>query len=394
MKRKLLTAVMALSMSSALQVSAADNIKIGLVHGSTGPFEAYAAQLKDGLLMGLEYATGGTMEALGRSIELVEKDTQLKPDRARALLAEAFGDDEVDLAVGPVSSGVALAVLPIAEEYEKIVIPQGVANSITGANWNRYVFRIGRNSSQDAISNAVAVGKPGTCVSSIAQDYAYGRDGVAAYKTALENTGAKLVHQEFVPTDTKDFTASSERLFDSLKGQDNCKEKFIFALWAGKGNPIGKINDMQPGRFDIGLTMGGNILPAMVGYKQFPGMVGATTYYYESPENPVNDWLIAEHHKRHNSPPDLFTAQGMAQGMAIIAAIKKAGSTETEALIKAFEGLEFESPKGMMKIRAKDHQAMQSMYQFKIRVDPDVEWAVPDLTREITADQMAIPELN
>ncbi len=394
MKERLLTTAMALAIGFTTQAQAADPIKIGLVHGSTGPFEAYAAQLKDGLLMGFEYATGGTMKVLGRDIQLVEKDTQLKPDRARALLAEAFGDDDVDLAVGPVSSGVALAVLPIAEEYEKIVIPQGVANSITGANWNRYVFRIGRNSSQDAISNAVAVGKPGTCVSSIAQDYAYGRDGVSAYKAALESAGAKLVHEEYVPTDTKDFTASAERLFDSLKDRKDCKEKFIFAIWAGKGNPIGKINDMQPERFGIGLTMGGNILPAMVGYKQFPGMVGATTYYYENPNNPVNDWLIAEHQKRHNSPPDLFTAQGMAQGMAIISAIKKAGSTDTAALITAFEGLEFESPKGNMKIRAKDHQALQSMYQFKIRVDPAVKWAIPDLTHEIKASQMNIPIQN
>ena len=124
---------------------------------------------------------------------MIEKDTQLKPELGRALLAEAYGDDEVALAVGPVSSGVALAMLPVAEEYGKILLVEpAVADSITGKNWNRYVFRTGRNSSQDAISNAAAVGRPGAKVATLAQDYAFGRDGVAAFKEALAGTGAEM----------------------------------------------------------------------------------------------------------------------------------------------------------------------------------------------------------
>ena len=71
------------------------------------------------------------MEVNGEKIVIIEKDTQLKPDIGKALLEEAYGDDEVDLAVGPVSSGVALAMLPVAEEYEKILIVEpAVADSI------------------------------------------------------------------------------------------------------------------------------------------------------------------------------------------------------------------------------------------------------------------------
>ncbi len=386
--------VLVSSIISCSQIMAAEPIKIGLIHGKTGPFEAYAAQAKTGLLMGFEYATNGSMQVLGRQLQVLEKDTQFKADRARALLEQAYGDDDVVLAIGPISSAVALAVMPIAEEYQKIIIPQGVANSITGANWNRYTFRIGRNSSQDAIANALAVGKAGVCVAALAPDYAYGRDGIKAYGRALELTGAQLVHQEFVATDTKDFTGTAERLFRSLKNRTDCAEKYIFTMWAGKGNPLGKINDLQPDRFGIKLTRGGNILPALVTYKPFVGMIGATYYYYESPKNAVNDWLVTEHKKRYNSPPDMFTAQGMAQGMAIVAAIKKAGSTETEPLIKAFEGLTFDSPKGIMQIRAADHQTLQEMYQYKIRVDKGVDWAIPELTRKLKITEMDIPLQN
>jgi branched-chain amino acid transport system substrate-binding protein len=381
------------ALSAGTAVSFADDVKIAHVYGKTGPFEAYAKQSHTGLMMGLEYATDGTMEVDGKKLVVIEKDTQLKPDIGKAVLAEAYGDDEVDIAVGPVSSGVALAMLPVAEEYEKILLVEpAVADSITGKNWNRYIFRTSRNSSQDAIANAVALGADNVSIATLAQDYAFGRDGVAAFKKALEGTGAKLVFEEYAPTDTKDFTANAQRIFDALK--DEPGRKFLFVIWAGGGNPISKIKAMEPERFGVEIATGGNILAAMKAYKALPGMEGATYYYYEIPKNPVNDWLVAEHQKRFNAPPDFFTAGGMASGIAIVEAIRKAGSTDTEALIAAMEGMEFETPKGTMKFRAEDHQALQSMYHFKIKVDPDVEWGIPELVRELKIEDMDIPVQN
>ncbi|KAG1243431.1 hypothetical protein G6F65_022405 [Rhizopus arrhizus] len=128
------------------------------------------------------------MTVAGRKIRVIEKDNQGKPDVARAQLASAYADDNADIAVGPTSSGVALAMLPIAEEYEKILLVEpAVADSITGEKWNKYIFRTGRNSSQDAIANAVAFDQAGTSIAMLAQDYAFGRDGVKAFKGALKN---------------------------------------------------------------------------------------------------------------------------------------------------------------------------------------------------------------
>ncbi len=382
----------ALSISAPHSV-AEESIKIAHVYGKTGAFEAYAKQSHVGLMMGLEYATGGTMEIDGRKIEVIEKDSQLKPDIGRAMLAEAYGDDEVDLAVGPVSSGVALAMLPVAEEYEKLLIVEpAVADSITGANFNRYIFRTARNSSQDAIANAVALGQDGASIATLAQDYAFGRDGVAAFRNAIKRTNAKLVFEEYAPTDTKDFTASAQRIFEALK--DEPGRKFLFVIWAGGGNPLAKINAMNPERYGIEIATGGNILAALKAYKAMPGMEGATYYYYEIPQNPVNDWLVEEHTARYDTPPDFFTAGGMAAGIAAVEAIRKAGSTDTEELIAAMEGMEFEGPKGLMKFRKEDHQALQSMYHFKIRVDPEVEWGIPELVRELTISDMEIPLQN
>ena len=366
-------------------------IRIAHVYSRTGPLEAYGKQTHTGLLMGLEYATGGTMTVNGRKIVVIEKDDQGKPDVGKSLLATAYGDDKVDLAVGPTSSAVALAMLPVAEEYKKILLVEpAVADAITGDKWNKYIFRTGRNSSQDAISNAVAVDKDNVSIAMLAQDYAFGRDGVKAFKDAIKK--ARVVHEEYLPTTTTDFTAGAQRLIDKLKDQPG--RKVIFIIWAGAGNPF-KIADLDLKRYGIEIATGGNILPAMAAYKALPGMEGATYYYFGIPKNPVNEWLVANHYKRFQSPPDFFTAGGMSAAIAVVEALKKTGGdTTTQKLIKAMEGMSFETPKGRMTFRAEDHQAMQSMYHFKIKVDPAFAWGVPELVREIKPEEMAIPIRN
>ena len=384
-------AVAATAFASPLAWSADKEIRIAHVYSRTGPLEAYGKQTQTGLMMGLQYATGGTMEVAGKKIVVIEKDDQGKPDMGKSLLATAYSDDKADLAIGPTSSGVALAMLPVAEEYKKILLVEpAVADSITGDKWNKYIFRTGRNSSQDAISNAVALDKPGTVIATLAQDYAFGRDGVKAFKEAVHK--AKIVHEEYLPANTTDFTAGAQRLIDALKNQPG--RKVIWIVWAGAGNPF-KIADLDLKRYGIEIATGGNILPAMVSYKQFPGMEGATYYYFGIPKNPVNDALVSMHYKEFKSPPDFFTAGGFSAAMAIVTALKKTnGDTSAAKLIKAMEGMSFDTPKGKMTFRKEDHQAMQSMYHFKIKVDPAFAWGVPELVHEIKPEEMQVPIRN
>jgi branched-chain amino acid transport system substrate-binding protein len=357
--RRLLLAAMVAAALPAIAQAQAKEIRIAHVYSKTGPLEAYGKQTQTGLMMGLEYATQGTMTVAGRKLVVIEKDDQGKPDIGKSLLATAYGDDKADIAVGPSSSGVALALLPVAEEYKKILLVEpAVADSITGDKWNKYIFRTGRNSSQDAISNAVSLDKPGVNIVTLAQDYAFGRDGVKAFKESIKK--AKIVHEEYLPQNTTDFTAGAQRIIDKLK-------------------------DLP----------GGNILPAMANYKNFPGMEGATYYYFGIPKNPVNEWLVANHYTKFKSPPDFFTAGGMSAGIALVEALKKTnGDTNTEKLIKTMEGMSFETPKGKMTFRKEDHQAMQSMYHFKIKADPAFAWGVPELVREIKPEEMDVPIRN
>ena len=396
MKRRPILAFTALtSLAAALCAPSAwaqnQEIRIAHIYSKTGPLEAYGKQTATGFMMGLDYATEGTMTIAGKKLVVIEKDDQGKPDLGKSLLATAYSDDKADLAVGPTSSGVALAMLPVAEEYKKILLVEpAVADSITGDKWNKYIFRTGRNSSQDAIANAVAMDKAGVTIATLAQDYAFGRDGVKAFKDAIKK--AKVVHEEYLPTNTTDFTAGAQRLIDRLKDQPG--RKVIFIIWAGAGNPF-KIADLDLKRYGIEIATGGNILPAMASYKNFPGMEGATYYYFGIPKNATNDAMVARHYNQFKTPPDFFTAGGFSAAMAVVTALKNSkGDARANTLIKTMEGMSFETPKGKMTFRPADHQAMQSMYHFKIKVDPAFNWGVPELVHEIRAEEMQVPVRN
>jgi branched-chain amino acid transport system substrate-binding protein len=369
------------------------DVKIALIASKTGALEAYAKQTIVGFNMGLEYATGGTMTVAGRKLVVIEKDDQGKPDVGKAALAAAYADDKVDIAVGPTASPVGLAMLPVAEEYKKILLVEpAVADSITGDKWNKYIFRTGRNSSQDAAANAAALDQPGNVIAVLANDNAFGRDGVKAAKEFTKK--AKIVHEEYLPVGTTDFTAGLQRIIDKLKDQPG--KKYLSVGWSGSPTPFPKIADLDlEKRYGIKLATGGNILPAMVAYKNFPGMEGALYYYFGIPKNKVNEWLVSNHYTRFKSPPDFFTAGGMSAAIAVVEALKKTnGDTTTNKLIAAMEGMSFETPKGLMTFRKEDHQAMQEMYHFRIKNDPAFAWGVPELVRVIPASELQIPIRN
>ena len=390
---------LALSMALAFAAGAAPGalaqgkeFKVALIAGKTGIMESYARETEAGFMLGLEYLTGGTMAINGRKIKVIVKDDQSKPDLGRTLLAEAYGDDRVDIAVGTTSSGSALAMLPVAKEYKKVlIIEPAVADAITGDKWNKYIFRTARSSMQDALAAASTL--KGGSVGFLTQDYAFGRDAIKAGKEALAATGsaAKVIHEEYAPLATTDFTASSQRLFDALK--DKPQPRILQIVWAGP-NPMNKIADLKPERHGIVLSPGGNILPVMKTWKNFAGTEGTIYYYYGFPKNKMNDWFVAEHTKRFKAPPDMFTAGGMAAAGAVVAALTRVPDGNGDKMVAAMEGMSFETPKGLMTFRKEDHQAIQPMYHFRIKKDQKNEWDLLELVREIPASELPLPVKN
>jgi branched-chain amino acid transport system substrate-binding protein len=365
-------------------------IKIGVLASQTGGLEAYGKQTLRGFELGLEYATDGTNEVAGRKIQFIVEDTETKPEVAVQKATKLLEEDEVDFLVGSSSSGDTLAVLPLAEEYEKIMIVEpAVADSITGSEFNEYIFRTARNSSQDAVAGAAAIAKEGVKIATLAPDYSFGRDGVAAFKEAAEKLGADIIHEEYADPAATDFTSNIQKIIDK-------KPDYLFVVWAGANSPWNQIADMKVQEKGIKISTGAPDIAALATMQPLVGMEGFTVYYHDLPQNDINKWLVDEHKKRFNGElPDLFTPGGMSAAIAIVEALKKTeGDTDSKKLIETMEGMSFESPKGKMTFRAEDHQALQALYAIKLEKKDGVDYPVPVLIRELTPEETAPPVRN
>lgn len=376
-------------------VAEAQPLKIAVIQDATGSavLEDYSKQFYRGFDLGIEFATKGSKQVLGKPLEIVRKDTNVKPDRARALLAEAYGEGAV-LAVGSTSSGVTKAMLPVAADNEKIlIVAPAVADSITGADWNKYIFKSSRNNSFDMQAQVVAMRVDAdTAIGVIGEDYAFVRDGVTALRAALGSNAKALMVEEYVPPNTADLTPALERVAAQLASHKG--RKVLFAYFGFLPNYMGKIMNWGPDRKGLEVTSISLTLPTLETYKVVPGMQAGAFYYYELPQNSVNSWLVAEHKKRFNEPPDFFTVEGFAAAVASVTALETAKSTDSNKLITAMEGMAFDTPRGKMWFRAQDHQAMMPMYHVRMTNKPGVAWAVPELVREIAPEEFKIPILN
>ncbi len=365
-------------------------IKIGVLASLTGALESYGKQTQKGFELGIEYATDGTMEVAGKKIEIIYEDTETKPEVAVQKATKLLEEDKVDFLVGSSSSGDTLAVLPLAEEYEKImVVEPAVADSITGAEFNKYIFRTSRNSSQDAVAGAAAIAKPGVKIATFAPDYSFGRDGIAAFKKAAKELGAEIILEEYADPAATDFTSNLQKVIEA-------KPDYLFVVWAGANSPWNQIADLKLQDKGIKISTGAPDIPALTTMEALVGMEGFSVYYHTLPNNDVNDWLVEKHKEKYGGEvPDLFTPGGMTAAISIIEALKKSeGNADGNELIGVMEGMSFETPKGKMTFRAEDHQALQTMYSVKLEKLAGFDYPVPVLIRELSPSETEPPIQN
>lgn len=376
--------------SSSGEAEEGGTIKIGVLASLTGALESYGKQTRQGFDLGLEYATDGTMEVAGKKIEVVYEDTETKPEVAVQKATKLLEDDEVDFLVGSSSSGDTLAVVPLAEEYEKIMIVEpAVADSITGSEFNPYLFRTARNSSQDAVAGAAAIAGPGVKIATFAPDYSFGWDGVEAFKGAAENLGAEIVIEEYADPEATDFTSNIQKIIDA-------DPDYLFVVWAGANSPWNQIADMKLQDRGIKISTGAPDIPALSTMEALVGMEGFSVYYHTLPDNEINDWLVEQHTERFDGEvPDLFTPGGMTAAIAIVEALEQSGGDpDANKLIDIMEGMSFDTPKGTMTFREEDHQALQTLYSVKLEEQEGVDYPVPVLIRELTPEETAPPIMN
>ncbi len=403
----ILITVLALALPTFASPSAArqeDVLKIGVLTDHSGALQIYGFEQTQGFMLGLEYATGGTMEVAGRKLEVVEADNASDIDTANTQVRELIEQEGVEVLHGSVSSTVTLAVQAAAAEYEMILMAGPAASpAITGESFNEYTFRACRQSFQDSYTVAsYAIETFGSNYVQLAVDNAFGSTSAAAFDFVFQAAGGTPVRDTIlVSADTTDFTDALEQVRAS--GAD-----FWQLTWAGAGTveltqqvaALG-INEEVPAV----LVWNSDAImvpvfadPTLADY--YMGAVGFTTYQYtlpgQDPDNPnpeVNEWLVENHVAKYNGTfPGFFAECGFSSAQALVAALEiTEGSTDPVELAAALEGLEWAGPKGLYHMRAEDHQALVPMYIAQVVSTDDPEYKFYEWVQTISAEQTAPP---
>jgi len=351
-------------------------IKVGLITDKSGPLASYGAMIERSFLLGWEWLAGApgkdnVFKVEDCEIQVIIADDKGVVDTTATVARELIEVKKVDILVGTVSSAGTATLQGIARDNKKVlVVAPAASNDITGKDFNEYTFRVSRNNYQDSINLCQYLTTQYKKFVQIAPDYSFGRGGAAAFRDACTVMGGTFVIDDvFAPLDTKEFTPYLDKILKSGA------EAWI-VTWAGAGFvPMFK-TAQEMGVFDkmkLAASLADNATIPL--YAAALGQNSGILYHYTSPKNPINDWLVKETLARHKVPPDLFDADGMNAAIAVATALRKTnGSTDSAALIKVMEGMEFDGPKGKVYFRPEDHVAIQDMYIVKILNVTDKEF--------------------
>ena len=361
--------------------------KVGLVYSQTGALASYGKQYIDGFKAGLSYATKGTNKVGSHPVELTEVDDAGDPAKAVSAAKDQIGKG-VKILAGSTSSGVGLAVAPIAAQDKALFISGAAAtDGITGAN--RYTFRSGRQSYQDVLTAKSFIDDAtGKKVVVFAQDSAFGQANVAAVKAVIGGAGASVT-EVLVPADAKEFTTFAKRALDA-------KGDLTFVAWAGTTAPaMWQALDQQGVLSSTTVVTGLDIRASWPTFGAAGTKIKFLAHYFDGAS--ANAAYAAL--KKAVGTTDLFHPDGFAAAQMVVHALEsidvagrgssEASGTDVDAMVKSLEGWSFESVKGTTTVRAADHALLQPMFQAKLSGSGSDLKA--DLVKALKPDEAAPP---
>ncbi len=356
----LLTAMLLLTLGVTPAVFAADTIKVGEVQ-TYSKLASFTHPYRNGWQLALEEINnaGGVM---GKKIEVISRDDQGKPGEAVKVAEELVGKDKVDLLMGTFFSHVGLAVTDFAKRNKVLfVAAEPLSDAVVWAKGNRYTFRLRPSTYMQAAMLAVDAAKnPAKRWATIAPNYAYGKDAVASFKKVLK---AKRPDVEFVAEQWPALfkinagaeiqalaDAKPEAVYNVTFGSDLAKfvregklrgffkDVFMVSLLSGEPEYLDPLKDEAPEGWLV------------------------TGYPWYDIKTPAHTKFVDAYQKKFNDYPRTGSVVGYNTMYSVYHVLKKAGTTDTEKMVDAMEGLTFDSIVGPVTFRKIDHQSTMGAY--------------------------------
>ncbi len=335
-------------------------IRIGFPVPLTGAFGAEAQdQVRAAELAVAQFNASGGLA--GRNAELLVRDDRLNPGEAATRTLELIEKDRADFIVGGLSAAVQLAINNVTKQRKVLFNSISQSDAINeAADASRWTFHEALNPHM----TAGAVGryvfpKFGKRVAFLTADYAYGHEMVRGFQSAGAPLGIEVVADIRHPIGTTDYSPFLPRI-QALKPDVLCICNF------GRDQQI----SMKQAT-DFGLKRTTKLVAPVLlytarvaaGAEAFAGVIGGTSYYWRLEDTvpsarAFNDAFRAMHGGR---VPSDYGALGYAGVTTVLAAVRAAGSTDTEQVVDALGALKYDAYKGKQYYRGCDHQSVQSV---------------------------------
>lgn len=381
----------ALTLLGAVATSAfaADSIKIGEINHYKR-MAAFAAPYKNGieLALGEINAAGGVLD---RPLEFIYRDDQGDPGEAIKIAEELMTREGTVMLTGTILSNVGLALSSLAAEKKYVYLAaEPLADALVWAKGNDYTFRLRASTyMQAAMLAEEAARTDAVTYATIAPNYAYGKDAVAAFKEALTALKPEV---EFV-------TEQWPALFKidagaEVQAIERAKPDAIYNVTFGgdlaKFVREGTTRGLFDGRQVYGLLTGEPEYLEPLADEAPEGWTVTGYPWYDFTEG-ANKVFVDAYMAEFDESPKIGSLVGYMTAQSIAAAITAAGSTETDDLVAAFKGLDVDTPVGNIVFREQDHQATMGAFVGKTALVDDagvmVDWSYRDGADYLPSDE-------
>jgi len=360
LKKSITLAAMAAIGLGGSVVQANETIKVGDINHYKRL--AFLAQpYKKGLDLAVSEinADGGV---LGKPLEIIYRDDQGKPGEAVKIAEELMTREGTVMLTGTILSNVGLAISSYAAEKKYLYLAaEPLADALVWSKGNEYTFRLRPSTFMQASMLAEQAAKdPAVTYATIAPNYAYGKDAVAAFKKALTalRPDVKFVTEQWPALFKIDAGAEVQAI-------ERSKPDAIYNVTFGgdlaKFVRQGNLRGLFEGRSVYGLLTGEPeyIDPLKDEAPEGWIVTGYPWYDFESGANKV---FVDTYEAAYGERPGIGSLVGYMTGQTIGAGIRSAGATDTEALVAAFKGLKVDTPVGQIMFRKQDHQSTMGAF--------------------------------
>jgi len=356
MKLKTLALAAALLAATAAQAQGA-KLKVGLMLPATGTFAALGTAIENGFKL---YVTEQGGKLGGREIEFVKVDDESDPAKATDNVNKLIKRDNVDVLVGTVHSGVAMAMAKVAKDTGTLLfVPNAGADAVTGPMCAPNIFRSSFSNWQPGYAMGEVVAKKGhKNVVTITWKYAAGDESVKGFKEAFEKAGGKVVKELSLPFPNVEFQALLTEIAAT-------KPDAVYTFFAG-GGAVKFVKDYAAAGLKKTIPLyGAGFLTDGTLEAQGPDADGllTTLHYADSLNTPRDNAFRLAYAKAYKLQPDVYAVQGYdaAQMLGIGLAAVKGDVSKKAEIAAAIEKAKIDSPRGAFSV-SKAHNPVQDIY--------------------------------